>query len=264
MLNIPAMLRSITRTVRPAAMIAATLLLGASPAAAQVAGYLNKAPLGYEIPPPPMAANDVEMDLNLVRALRAVPGSLAEDEAIGDAQAYFAPDLLPRFSDAAHLPLNAKTRPILTYVLSRALPEVADYIKHGKETYPRPRPYAEDGAILPCYRRYLKDTESYPSGHAANGLTAALILAEVIPARRQALTARGIRYGDNRVACGVHHPSDVYQGRMVASFYIALLLKNPVFQEELACARIEQRRVEQDEAAVAQDPLPAKCQALHL
>lgn len=263
MLNAIEMLRA-TRLVRPVSSILGALLMAASPAAAQVAGYLNNALLNYEAPPPPKAALDVEMDLILVRALRAVPGSLAEDEAIGDAQAYFASDIIVRFGDAAHLPLNAKARPILVHILSRALPEVADYIKHWKEEYPRPRPYAEDAAIQPCYERFLKPQESYPSGHAANGLTAALLIAEVMPARRQALIARGIRYGDNRVACGVHHPSDVYHGRMVASAYVPLLLKNPVFREELECARIEQRRVEQGETGKPQENLPPKCAALGL
>jgi len=178
------------RVRRSWAIPVAFALLVAAPVHAQVGGYLGAAPLGYEVPPPPSTAPEVAMDLDVVRALRAVPGSREEDAAIGDAQAYKAPDLVVRFGDQAHLPLNAQTRPILTYVLARAILDLEGYARTGKHAYPRPRPYVEDAAIQPCYPRYLNPQESYPSGHAANGMAAGLLIGEVIPARRQALIAR--------------------------------------------------------------------------
>jgi len=239
--------------------------LTAAPVNAQVRGYLGGAPLGYEVPPPPSTAPELAMDLDLVRALRAVPGSPEEDAAIGDAQAYKAPELVVRFGDTAHLPLNAQVRPILTYILSRAILDIEGYAKIWKHVYPRPRPYVEDPAIQPCYTRYLNPQESYPSGHAANGMAAGLLVAEVIPTRRQALVARGIRYGDSRVACGVHHPSDVLQGRMLASAYVTRLLQDPGFKADLECALTEQRRAEQAEVMppIPLEALPARCAALH-
>lgn len=240
------------------------VLLSSTPVHAQAGGYLNGAQLGYDVPSPPTAMPEVAMDLEVVRTLRAVPGSREEDAAIGDAQAYKAPDLVVRFGDPAHLPLNGQTRPVLVYILSRTITDLEGYAKTWKHAYPRPRPYIEDVAIQPCYPRYLNPQESYPSGHAANGMIAGLLIAEVIPARQKALIARGVRYGDNRVACGVHHPSDVHQGRMLAAAYATKLLKNPAFQADLECARMEQRRAEQAEIVppVALDALPARCAAL--
>jgi len=264
MLYATALLQPMPRSIRSAFLFLGTLALAAGPATAQVAGYLNGAPLPYEVPPPPKAGPVVDMDMTLARALRAVPGSPEEDEAIGDAQAYLPPDIMVRFSNAAHLRLNPKTRPILLYMLSRALPEAGRYVRHWKEAYPRSRPYVVDSTIKPCYDRLVNPRESYPSGHAANGLAAAMVIAEVVPARRQALLARGIHYGNNRIVCGVHYQSDVYQGQLVAADYMAVLLRNAAFQADLECAQAEQRRAEQEDARKPLEALPVRCETLHL
>ncbi|MGJ3627101.1 hypothetical protein AB5I41_09570 [Sphingomonas sp. MMS24-JH45] len=54
-----------------------------------------------------------------------------------------------------------------------------------------------------------------------------MALAEVFPARRASLLARGARYGDNRVVCGVHHPIDVERGRAVARIVFAAAAERP-------------------------------------
>ena len=265
MLQVTALLRPIRGAIRSALLIAGATALMSAPGEAQAPGYLNGAPLSYEVPPPPPKGSPVaEMDLTLARALRAIPGSREEDEAIADAQAYFPSDVIPRFNEAAHVQFTPKSRPIMFYMLSRALPEAGRYLRHWKETYPRERPYVGDTSIKPCFERFLKQNESYPSGHAENGMAAGLLIAEVNPEQRQALIARGIRYGQNRVVCGVHYASDVFQGQLVGADYVARLLKDPSFRQDLDCARAEQRRAEQDDARKTMEALPARCEALHL
>ena len=61
-------------------------------------------------------------------------------------------------------------------------------------------------------------------------------MAAVMPERKQALLARGIRYGDNRVVCGVHHPTDVDQGRRLAIAYFVKVQLDYQFKRDLACA----------------------------
>lgn len=221
------------------------------------AGYLGGAPLAYVIPPAPTDAEEVRLDLLLVR--KAVPpkGSLAEQEAIADAEAYYAKDLIARFSDAAGTTLDKKSRPALTFVLSRALADAGAYAAAEKLRNPRPRPYVEDPSILPCNRAFLKDQESYPSGHAMNGYVAALLLADLIPDHRRAILERGVRYGENRVACGVHHPTDVEQGRLLAIAYVEALRVDKFFVEDFACAKAEQQRIGQPHL-----PQTSYCQSL--
>lgn len=239
--------------------ISATILLSAAPAQAQTQpqGYIPGKPLGFTLPPAPSQPGAVELELTIIRAAQADLTPAANDEAIVDARAY-GPDLLiTRFSDAAQAPLSSATRPFLLRLLNRALPEVSGYSEAYKKIAERPRPYVEDKAIRLCYdnpQHALDPQRAYPSGHAANGYAAALLLAEVIPARRQQILARGIRYGTNRVACGAHHPSDVLQGQLLAIQYFESVRNEPAFRQDLDCARRENAIAEGDKT-----PLPQAC-----
>lgn len=133
------------------------------------------------------------------------------------------------------------------FLLGQALPEVGRYSDYYKKVAERPRPYAEDSTIRLCYddpKFPLDPKRSYPSGHAANGYAAALILAEVFPARRQQILARGIRYGDNRVTCGAHHPSDVSAGQLIATEYYEEASQVSRFKHDLKCAQAENGVIE--------------------
>ncbi|MES2442129.1 MAG: phosphatase PAP2 family protein [Pseudomonadota bacterium] len=234
--------------------------LCASPAAALApSDYLNGAPLAFTLPAAPSDPAVVELELTIVRAAHPAAGSPEADEAIVDAKAFGADELVGRFADAAQAPLAGKTRPMLVRLLSRALPEVGHYSEFYKKVAERPRPYIEDPGIALCYDNPLHPLDpkrSYPSGHAANGYSAALLIAEVIPARRQQILARGIRYGENRLACGAHHPSDVLQGQLIAIAYFRQVSSNDRFKRDVECARAENAVIEGKQAT-----LPASCTA---
>ena len=143
---------------------------------------------------------------------------------------------------------------MLEYVLNDAM----YYSSDAKYQRPRTRPFAEGSPkdakgnpvldannqpirteIGACFTFKLGWADAYPSGHSANGYSTALLLAEIYDGRRAQLLARGARYGDNRVVCGVHHPSDVERGRAIARAMFAKLLDNQAFKDDLACAREE-------------------------
>ena len=111
----------------------------------------------------------------------------------------------------------------------------------AKRVYQRPRPFVTDNSITPCIpdEPALRESFSYPSGHAALGFSWALVLAELVPARADALIERGRDFSWSRVVCGVHYPSDVETGRTVAAAAVARLHADPDFQRELAAAREE-------------------------
>jgi acid phosphatase (class A) len=110
-----------------------------------------------------------------------------------------------------------------------------------KFLYRRSRPFVSDGAITPCIPNdeRLRASFSYPSGHAALGFGWALVLAELVPSRADAIIERGRDFTWSRVVCGVHYPSDVEAGRTVAAAAIARLHADPDFQRESAAARAE-------------------------
>ena len=48
-----------------------------------------------------------------------------------------------------------------------------------------------------------------------------------------------IAFGDSRVVCGFHYPSDVVAGRLAAAALLARLHADPAFLKDLAAARRE-------------------------
>jgi acid phosphatase (class A) len=187
------------------------------------------------IPPPPQANGALE------RAERAIvrgPWSAErrqqalEDNAI-DPFAAFDSVLGPNFTGASF--------PATVRVLDRAGRAAGFAGDPVKFVYRRPRPFLSDSAIVPCIPNdeRLRASFSYPSGHAALGFGWALVLAELVPSRADAIIERGRDFTWSRVVCGVHYPSDVEAGRTVAAAAIARLHADPDFQREFAAARTE-------------------------
>lgn len=187
------------------------------------------------VPPPPQANGALELaERNIVRGPWSAERrqQALEDNAI-DPFAAFDSVLGPQFTHANF--------PATLAVLDRA-GRAAGYAGDPvKFLYQRPRPFVSDSTITPCIpdEPRLRASFSYPSGHAALGFGWALVLAELVPARADALIERGRDFTWSRVVCGVHYPSDVEAGRTVAAAAIARLHADPDFQREFAAARAE-------------------------
>lgn len=142
--------------------------------------------------------------------------------------------------------LSAAETPSLARVLARVDTDIADAYDPAKEAFGRSRPFLEAPSIGICvggeWRAKIGATKSYPSGHAAYGWAWALILAEMVPEKGDLLLARGRDFGDSRIVCGVHYPSDVAAGRVVASAIVARLDDDAIFRRDRALARQELRR----------------------
>lgn len=187
------------------------------------------------LPPPPAANGALERaEREIVRGpwSEARRAQALEDNAI-DPFAAFDSVLGPQF-DGAALPATAA-------VLTRAGRAAGYAGDPAKFVHRRPRPFLSDSAIAPCIPddERLRASFSYPSGHAALGFGWALVLAELIPSRADAIVERGRDFGWSRVVCGVHYPSDVEAGRTVAAAAVARLHADPDFQREMDAARAE-------------------------
>jgi len=245
-------MRSLAGGLAAIALLVAPISAGADPTAPN--RYLFASPdlkkLGFDLPPPPLAPKDSDaslIDLDQVRAAQLADGP-AKAEAFDDAEAYLYEVLLPRFSTAAGRSLTITRRPILAHMLRWLVADV-DFYK-VKETvgadgthYFRARPFIEDSSIKPCDQSYMtvpgkpNDSDSsYPSGHAAHGYVAGLLLSTVMPDRGGTILARGVRFGTNRIICGVHFPTDVAMGQRYARFIFSQASNEPAFKDDLACA----------------------------
>ena len=191
------------------------------------------------LPAPPEANGALEL---AERAIVAGPWSAErraqalEDNAI---------DPFTAFDSVLGANFTAANFPAANAVLDRAGRAAGFAGDPVKFLYRRPRPFLSDAAITTCIANdeRLRASFSYPSGHAALGFGWALVLAELVPSRADAIIARGRDFSWSRVVCGVHYPSDVEAGRTVAAAAIARLHADADFQREFAAAREELARV---------------------
>lgn len=120
----------------------------------------------------------------------------------------------------------------------------------AKRYFHYPRPFlvpgntihlAPDDAVVKDGHPYTADGGSFPSGHTNVGYTDALLMAEMIPERFDALVIRGARYGYSRLVLGVHYPLDVIGARMVAQRNVAHYLNDPHYRTLFNEARTQLR-----------------------
>lgn len=103
--------------------------------------------------------------------------------------------------------------------------------KYLKDVYKRDRPFVRDARLKPCIPP-VKGF-AYPSGHSAMARLFALILGDLVPARRAEFMARAEEAALNRVLAGVHHPTDVEAGKVLADTLYKSLKKEPAFVSDL-------------------------------
>lgn len=136
--------------------------------------------------------------------------------------------------------IDERQTPTALRVLHRVELDVRTVGKPAKDHYNRPRPMVGDDKPI-CIPRedWMKTNASYPSGHAMTGWAWALILAELVPQKADAMLAAGKQVGESRIICGVHYASDIEAGRTLAGAMVARLHADPQFQTDMKKARAE-------------------------
>jgi len=97
-----------------------------------------------------------------------------------------------------------------------------------KDSIRRPRPFVSHPEIQVCLPPEF--TWSFPSGHSSFFRTAAVLLADLVPERRQRLLAVGLLGGTGRTLCGLHYPSDVDAGQRFGEAAALQILASPQWQ----------------------------------
>jgi acid phosphatase (class A) len=108
----------------------------------------------------------------------------------------------------------AKTAPTLFKALTLYLIQVDAVKDQLKDSVARPRPFVTHGEFRPCLP--IEKSWSFPSGHATWFATAGLLLADLLPERRERILAVGWQGGYARSYCAVHYPSDVKASQQLA------------------------------------------------
>jgi acid phosphatase (class A) len=137
-------------------------------------------------------------------------------------------------------PFNAEALPLTAALGERVKNEQGVAGGALKAVFARQRPYQADKTLHPvCGVTAVPN--SYPSGHALTGYMEALLLAEMVPEKKDEIFVRADEYAHHRLVCGVHYPSDVEASRRIAYAVFGYLLASPAFEADLAAARAETR-----------------------
>ncbi len=129
--------------------------------------------------------------------------------------------------------------PLLTALFERMAETEEIATGPVKRAYARRRPYQANAALRPAAPP--SRSGSYPSGHATRSRLAAIVLAAMLPERRDALFARAADYAESRVIAGLHFRSDILAGMAAGTAVAAVLFNDPAFAADFAGARRELR-----------------------
>jgi acid phosphatase (class A) len=221
-------------------------------------GYLAPGSLDLKAilspPPQPGSAQD-EADLIAVKNASLSGAARWTRAQADDASVY------DRFDKEFGLSIDRRHLPRLVALLNRASTDILTLSGEAKKLHPRPRPFQRLALTRVCGQPSAPKPEaapttgtSYPSGHAALGWAAALVMIEVAPTRAQQIAMRAVDYAESRVVCGVHFPTDVEASRVLAAAAVDRLLALPEFRAAVACAKAERRAVQAGEKS---ENLPA-------
>ena len=189
------------------------------------------------LPPPP--APDSAAQRRDLDAVLEIQGTRTKAQ-VADAQADQKASVF-RFADVLGRKFSEERLPKTAALAEKACREASAVVGVAKQSWSRPRPYVTSRQVKPVLSNVTAG--SYPSGHATCGYIWAIILADMIPEKRDKLFVRGVRYGQNRVVGGVHYPTDAEAGRLSAAVIAVALSDNPAFRSDFASAKVELRKV---------------------
>jgi acid phosphatase (class A) len=210
-------------------LLAATALAPLSPQTPTGYYYLDprRVDLTILLPPPPETGSpEARADIQEVTAVIAArsPAQILEArEASARSVFFFAPSVGPRFTPD-HLPLTAA-------FFERVSADVQRLVTAAKEYWERPRP---DGAA--------KKHGSYPSGHAAFASSTAIVLAQLLPEKRDAIFSQARIFAANRILLGLHYPTDIASGWTAGTVAAYVMMRDAAFRRDFARVESELRR----------------------
>ena len=224
-----------------------------------VYGYLGKGNIpDAKVVLPPVPKKDDMVDVPDMAAitssrtlLKTQRGKMAAEDDVFDPAAIVA-----RFNDAVGVRLNMENAPSLMLLIKRMQKDASVMtgpIKLNIAKGGRVRPFVRATQIPTCLTPIdlannkdqdlitygLGESGSYPSTHALVGMAVGMILSQVAPDKSDAVLARGYEFGESRVVCGFHYPSDVAAGRLAAVSLLERLNNESAFVQDIRRAAKE-------------------------
>jgi acid phosphatase (class A) len=185
------------------------------------------------LPPPPTPGSlAARADLEAVLQMQAwrTPAQVAWAKRVDQNDPFMFSDVLGGWFTKANLPLT-------TAFLKAVDEDRHEITEVAKKLFARARPWVVDARVQPCVGKPGND--SYPSGHTSSIFTRAGVLAEIFPEKGPELFEFAHRAGWGRIYAGVHFPSDLVGGWMLAEPIVQELKKNAAFRAQVERCRAE-------------------------
>ena len=175
-------------------------------------------------PPPLPDSPEQAADMDEVQAVYHAAGSNDIDTAYSEKKfsAFNFTPAIGAFFQSNNLP---KT----TIFFENVQKDAEIITDNAKDHYKRPRPYTTDPSLA---NGKLEKSFGYPSGHSAESMTLALVLADLFPDKHDAIVSEARNIGWHRVQIARHYPTDIYAGRVLAQAIVKQMEKNDAFQKD--------------------------------
>ena len=172
-------------------------------------------------PKPQTAAAELDLGILLWLQKHRTPDQIAKSWLLLDQN-------IVQFDRALGIDMT-KSTPTMVRGLTSFLKLVVGAKDSIKDRVQRPRPFVSHPEIQVCLPP--EASWSFPSGHSTFFRSAAILLADLIPERRERLLAVGLYGGTSRNICGLHYPSDVDAGQRLGEAAALQILKSPQWQQ---------------------------------
>lgn len=171
------------------------------------------AALARVAPPPVGAEQRAELDeIQSLVQLRSEKGLSVADYH----HRYGGRQVWARYVDQLHRDGAVAQAQAAQFLLEEALRRTKEVNSTAKLRFARPRPFEQDPTLTTGVPRPTNNA-SYPSGHTSAAYAAALVLAGVMPERREELLDMAAQVAYSRMYGGVHFRSDVLAAAALAS-----------------------------------------------
>ena len=182
-------------------------------------------------PPPLPDSPEQAADMEEVRMVyHATPSNTI---AVAYSQKKFS---IYSFAPAIGAFFQSNNLPRTTAFFERVQTDAEAITDNAKDFYKRPRPYVTDPSLA---NGKLEKSFSYPSGHSTESMVLALVLADLVPDKHDAIIAEARDIGWHRVQIARHYPTDIYAGRVLAQAIVKQMVKSDAFQKDFAGAKAE-------------------------
>jgi acid phosphatase (class A) len=182
-------------------------------------------------PPPLIDSAEQAADMEEVRAVYHAAGS--NDMAAAYAEKKFS---VFNFTGAVGEFFQSNSLPKTAAFFEKVQLDAETVTDLGKDFFKRPRPYTTDPSLA---NGKLEKSFSYPSGHSTESMVLALVLADLLPEKHDAIIAHARTIGWHRVQIARHYQSDIYAGRVLAQAIVKQFKKSDEFRAAFAEAKTE-------------------------